>query len=191
MCNNEVHELLIQEGQVHCIFGNKQIQDPRNPRRYFCCDSMRLIKDKLLVCKNCGQVQDYLTVDEYADFYESRNKTKRKSVYHRKYHIINVMNDIAQINSIQIGYCNRENILRIFKLIDNVTPEVNNFDRKRLISVNFTIKQLFDILGTEYKIIPLTRIKYTLKYYENWWERVYALIKTNVDRLISQNLDRK
>ena len=78
------------------------------------------------------------------------------------------------INSIQIGYYNRENILRIFKLIDNVTPEVNNFDRKRLISVNFIIKQLFDILGIEYKIIPLTRIKSTLKYYENWWERVHA-----------------
>ena len=86
---------------------------------------------------------------------------------------------------------NRENILRIFKLIDNVTPEVNNFDRKRLVSVNFLIKQLFDILGIEYKIIPLTWIKNTLKYYENWWERVYALIKANVDLLISQNLDRK
>ena len=79
------------------------------------------------------------------------------------------MDNIAQINSIQIGYYNRENILRIFRLIDNVTPEVNNCDRKRLISVDFIIKQLFDILGIEYKIIPLTRIKNTLKYYENWW----------------------
>ena len=33
---------------------------------------------------------------------------------------MNVTNDIAQINSIQIGYYNRENTLRIFKLIDNV-----------------------------------------------------------------------
>ena len=140
---------------------------------------MRLIKDDLLVCKNCGQVHDYLTADEYVEFYESRYKIKRKSVYHRKYHIMNVTNDIAQINSIQIGYYNRENILRIFKLIDNVTPEVNNFDRKRLISVNFIIKQVFDILGIEYKIIPLTRIKNTLKYCENWWERVYDLIKTD------------
>ena len=181
MCNKEVHELLIQEVQVNCIFCNKQIQDPCKPRRYFCCDCMRLIKDDLLVCENCGQVHDYLTADT----------KKRKSVYHRKYHIMNVINDIAQINSIQIGYYNRENILRIFKLIDNVTPEVNNFDRKRLISVNFLIKQLFDILGIEYKIISLTRIKNTLKYYENWWERVYALIKANVDLLISQNLDRK
>ena len=152
---------------------------------------MRLIKDKLLVCKNCGQVHDYLTADEYVDFYENRYRIKRKSVYHRKYHIINVMNDIAQINGIQIGYYNRENILRIFRLIDNVTPEVNNFNRKRLISVNCIIKQLFDILGIEYKISPLTRIKNTLKYYEVGWERVYSLIKADISRLVSQNLDRK
>ena len=128
MCNKEVYELLIQEGQVNCVFCNKQIRDPSKPRRYFCCDSMRLIKDKLLVCKNCGQVNDYLTAGEHGDLYENRHKIKRKSVYHRKYHIINVMNDIAQINSIQTGYYNRENMLRIFKLIDNVTPVVNNFD---------------------------------------------------------------
>ena len=81
-----------------------------------------------------------------------------------------------------------ECILRIFQLIDNVTHQLGV--RKRLISVNFIIKQLFDILGVEYKIIPLTRIKNTLRYYEVWWEKVYGLIKTDVDRLVSQNLDR-
>ena len=116
---------------------------------------------------------------------------KRKSVYHRKYHILNVINDIAQNNNIQVGYYNREKILRIFRLIDQVTPEVNNFGQKRLISVNFIIKQLFDILGVEYKIIPLTRSKNTLRYYKNWSERVYSLIKADIKRLISQNLNRK
>ena len=38
---------------------------------------------------------------------------------------MNVMNDIAQKDNIQIGYYNRENILRIFKLIDQLSPEVN------------------------------------------------------------------
>ena len=156
MCNKEVHELLIQEDYVNCVFCNKQIQDPGKPKRYFCCDSMKLIKDNLLVCKNCGQVHDYLTADEYVDFYENRYRIKRKSVYHRKYHIINVMDNIAQTNG----------------------------------SVNFIIKQLFDILGVEYKIIPLTQIKNTLRYYEVWWEKVYGLIKTDVDRLLSQNLER-
>ena len=64
-------------------------------------------------------------------------RMKRKSVYHKKYHIINVMDNIAQINGIQIGYYNKEKILRIFRLIDNVTPQFNNFRRRRLISVNF------------------------------------------------------
>ena len=141
---------------------------------------MTLVKDGCLVCINCGQVYDYLTADEYVDFYENRHKIRKGSVYHRKYHI-NVMNDIAQKNNIQIGYYNRENIPRIFKLIDRVSPEVNDIGRKRLISVNFIIKQLFDILGIEYKFIPLTRSKTTLKYYSQWWEKVYALIKDDIN----------
>ena len=38
----------------------------------------------------------------------------------------NVMNDIAQKNNIQIGYYNRENILRIFK-------RMTEFHRKLII----------------------------------------------------------
>ena len=79
------------------------------------------------------------------------------------------MNDIAQNNNIQIGYYNRENILRTFKLIDQFSPEVN-IGRRRMISVNFILKQLFDILGIGYKFIPLS----------HWWERVYALIKDDI-----------
>ena len=131
------------------------------------------------------------TDDEYVDFYENRHRIKRKSVYHRKYHILNVINDIAHDNNIQVGYYNREKILRIFRLIDQVIPQVNNFRRRRLISVNFIIKQLFDILGVEYKIIPITQSKNTLRYYENWRKRVYILIKADISRLVSQNSDRK
>ena len=95
---------------------------------------MRLIKDGFIVCKNCGQVHDYLTADEYVDFYENRHRIKRKSVHYRKYHILNIINDIAHDNNIQVGYYNREKILRIFRLIDQVIPQVNNFRRRRLIT---------------------------------------------------------
>ena len=66
-----------------------------------------------------------------------------------------------------------------------VSPEVN-IGRRWMISVNFILKQLFDILGIEYKFIPLTQSKITLKYYNQWWQRVYDLIKDD-----TQNLDRK
>ena len=88
---------------------------------------------------------------------------------------MNVMNDIAQKNNIQIGYYNRENILRIFKLIDQLSPEVN-IGRRQIIIVNFILKQLFNILGIEYNFIALTRSKNTLKYSGQRWERVYAFL---------------
>ena len=182
----EIHLELIKDDYVQCPLRFEHLVEAKSIRMR-CCKNMKLIKDKLLVCENCGQVHDYLTADEYVDFYENKHKIKRKSVYHRKYHILNVINDIAQNNNIQVGYYNGEKILRIFRLIDQVTPEVNNFSRKRLISVNFIIKQLLHILGIEYKFIPLTRSKNTLKYYEDWWERVYSLIKDD----ISQNLGQR
>ena len=43
------------------------------------------------------------------------------------------MNDIAQKNSIQIGYYNREKILRIFALIDQAAKQVDT-ERKRMVS---------------------------------------------------------
>ena len=78
------------------------------------------------------------------------------------------MNDIAQKNNIQIGYYNREKILRIFRLIDQNSPEVN-IGRKRMISVNFILKQLFDI-----------KLK-TLNYYNQWWVQIYDLIKEDIN----------
>ena len=104
------------------------------------------------------------SANEFVDFYENMHRIRKKSVYHRKYHILNVMNDIAQKSSVQIGYYNRKKILRIFSLIDQVTPELDT-GRKRMISVNFILKQLFDILGIEYKFIPLTKSKKALMYY--------------------------
>ena len=80
---------------------------------------MKLVKEGYLVCINCGQIHDYLTADEYVDFYENGHRIRKRLVYHRKYHIMNVMNDIAQKNNIQIGYYNREKIPGIFRLTNS------------------------------------------------------------------------
>ena len=91
MCTKEIHQKLIQEEDaVICIFCCKQIQDPGRPKTYFHCGNMNIIQDRYLVCKNCGQVHEYFAC-EYVDFYENRHRIKKKSVYHKKYHILNVM----------------------------------------------------------------------------------------------------
>ena len=125
-------------------------------------------------------MHDSLTADEYVDFYESRHKIRKKSVCHRKYHIMKVMNDIAQKDNIQIGYYSREKILRVFRLIDQNLPEVN-IGGKCMISVNFILKQLLDISGIEYKFIPLTKSKKALNYYSQWWAQIYDLIKDDIN----------
>ena len=75
---------------------------------------MELWEDKQLV-DNIDYPQDspYFSAPEYFDFYGNRHRIRKKLVYHRKYHIINVMSDIAQKNNIQIGYYNRE-LLRYY-----------------------------------------------------------------------------
>ena len=177
-CNRVIHKALKE--YVNCPFCYKQINQP-TPKKDTCCSVSELINDNnVIVCQKCGTLDHYKPAPEFIDFYENRYRIKRKSVYHRKYHIINVMNDIAQTNGIQIGYYNRENILRIFKLIDNVTHQPG-VRRKRLISVNFIIKQLFDMLGIEYKFTPLTKSKKTLNYYSQWWAQIYDLIKEDIN----------
>ena len=109
------------------------------------------------------------------------HRIRNKSVYHGKYHILNVMNDIAQKNRMQIGYYDREKILRIFKLIDQVASEVDTH-RKRMVSIKFILKQLFDILGIKYKFIPLTKSKKTLNYFNLWWKRVYRSMQSDINR---------
>lgn len=51
-----------------------------------------------------------------------------------------------------------------------------------MVCIKFILKQLFDILGIEYKFIPLTKSRRTLNYYSLWWERFYRLIEDDINR---------
>lgn len=146
-----------------------------------CCDHPKVTIDCFKrVCTNCAFMHGYKSANEFVDFYQNKHRIRKKFIYHRKYHIWNDTNDIAQTNSIHVGYYNREKILRICKLIDKVAPEVNT-GQKRIISISFILKQLFDILGIECKFIPLTKSKKTFKYYVDWWAQIYDLIKDNIN----------
>ena len=86
-CNFGIHEGIIDLGEVICPFCNDQIDDVVK-RNDFCCLKQNMIKDNgTTVCKTCGIVDSYNTVDEHIDFYENSRKIIIKSVYHRKYHI--------------------------------------------------------------------------------------------------------
>ena len=131
------------------------------------------------ICKECGVVNGYDAVPEYIDFYENKYKMRRNSVYIRKYHIVNTINDIAQDNNIQISNHDRNKILRIFQKLIRYYHKLT-VTETRMIGVKFILRRIFRILGTEYKCIPLSKSKKSLKFYNIWWKQIYKLIKDDI-----------
>ena len=111
-------------------------------------------------------------------------RIRKKSIYHRKYHIDNLMNIISFKNNIQVTQKQMNQIHKVFIEIDSVLHEVND-GRKRMISIKFIMKQLFKMLGLPYKDIQVTRSKRTLKYYKQYWGKVQSLIGDRIQSMIS------
>lgn len=92
-----------------------------------CCNHPNIIIDGFkIVCTNRGSVHGYKSGSYFVDFYGNTIRIRKKSVNHRKYHVLNVMNDISQKNRMQIGYYNREQILSIFALRHNELTQTGN-----------------------------------------------------------------
>ena len=70
-----------------------------------CCDEQELENiDGMNTCVNCGKIYGYDYAAEYFDFYDNMHKIRKESVYHRNYHIDNVMNIISFKNNIQFSH---------------------------------------------------------------------------------------
>lgn len=57
-------------------------------------------------------------------------------------------------------------------------PQVNE-STKRMISINYILRKLFEMLG-----LPYENIK-TLKY-NQWWNNVYGLIKDDIHKIVNK-----
>ena len=55
---------------------------------------------------------------EYVDFHENKYKTVKKSVYQRKYHLENLINDICSKYKLQISVRDLTKIYEILEEID-------------------------------------------------------------------------
>ena len=142
----------------------------------------RYLRDECLV--------DLFTVVEmqknnYIDFYKSRYKIRRKSVYHRKYHIQNVLIYLRQKFDIEMSYVEQQKIERIFNEISEVNDLVYD-KRKRMISVNYILRKLFSSMNKPFDITPMTKSKKTLKIYHEFWNKILSLKGDEIERIIKQ-----
>ena len=188
-CNSDIHDYL-KESEVVCPFCDQKLEDSnekpqdRLVKYYSCCDNQYIINDDgMLACLSCGVVQGYNYVKEYVNFYENIHRFIRKSVYHREYHINNILLNIEEKYNIEISNCQKQKIDAIYVEIGKVLNEVNG-TRKRMISVNFIMRKIFKMMGIPYKNIPISKSKKTLAFYDRYWVSIMSLIGCKIKSII-------
>ena len=184
MSCKEIHEELVNMEEVVCPFCNKQISK-HTKKTEQCCDQPEIVKDNTIVCKKCGTVQGYTPLIKFVDFYQNKHRFHRKSVYQRKYHIENIMNNIAVKNGFQITVKNRDKILRIFNEIGKAVKSVN-IDRKRMININFILKQIFRMLDLPFEKVKTSKSRKTLQSYELFWKDILSLAFDKIDVIVKE-----
>jgi len=183
-CNSKSHDELNNMEESTCPFCDRLLVEVDEVVESCCGEQDMENVNGMNVCINCGLVHGYDYVTEYFNFYENMHRIRRKSVYHRNYHIDNVINDISFKNNIYLTHNQRDQIHEVFIAIDSILHEVNH-DRKRVISIKFILKQLFKMLGLPFKCINVTKSKRTLTYYKQYWEKVQSLIGNEIQSMIN------
>ena len=171
LCNNEIHDELILLGNEICTFCDELLVK-HTVKITLCCENRNLIIDNSkIVCNNCGVLDGFAKLKEYIDYHENKFKIKRKSVYHRKYHIINKLDYLSQKYNIQITSNDREKMVQIFKEINKILPQINN-GRKRIININYILRIQFekiDIKGADQ--ISVSSSKKTISCNDIYWKK--------------------
>ena len=183
-CNSVIHYELKNMSEQMCPFCDRLLVEVNKVMEPCCSEQEIETVNGMNTCVNCGLVDGYDYAVEYFNFYENMHKIRQKSVYCRKYHIENVMNNISFENNTELTHGQRDRIYKVFVEIDSVLHEVND-GRKRMISIKFIMKQIFKMLGLPYKDIQVTKSKRTLKYYKRYWEKVQSLIGDRIQSIIS------
>ena len=173
ICNSQIHNDLIKMDESGCPFCDKLLVEGDEMVELCCSEPDMANKNGMNVCLNCGLVHGYEYSIKYLDFYENMYKIRRKSVYHRKYHIETVLNNICFKNRIDLTYNQRDCIYRVFAEISNIIPTVNG-RRKRLISIKYIICRLFELLGFQFSI-EISKSQKTMDFYNRYWAKILEL----------------
>ena len=87
-------------------------------------------------------------MDQYIDYNENEFNIMRKISL-----IQNVIFDICSKDNMQITKIDKIKIFEIFYKIESVLPQING-DRKRMINIDFILKQILMMIRLQYKNIP-------------------------------------
>ena len=112
-CNFQIHDELKNMEESVCPFCN-QLLVKWDIESKLCCFEQNIENNNgMNVCLNCGSVHGYDYLNDFIDFHENILKIKKKSVYHRKYHIENVLYSICYGNRVELTHNQRDRIYKV------------------------------------------------------------------------------
>ena len=165
-CNSVIHDELKSMEESTCPFCDQQLVEVDEVVE-LCCDEQELENiDGMNTCVNCGKIYSYDYAAEYFvfDFYDNVYKIRRKSTYHRNYHIDNVMNSISFENNIQFTHEQINQIHKVFVEIDSVLHEVNDGRKRMIIIIIIIIKAYTALIQT---VLSALQFINSIKYNKN------------------------
>ena len=105
MCNKNIHDELIDIGESECPYCCNELLIKGDTSSDPCCDNEQIVNiDGIRVCVDCGIVHTFISKDDYIDFYENIYRIRRKSIYIRKYHIENSLNNLPINKRVELTY---------------------------------------------------------------------------------------
>ena len=186
-CEIGIHEAFIELKQNICPFCKQPLEDEKkrdNTEYYLCCDYQDIVIDNgSIVCRNCGIVRGYKKAKEFINFYENIYRIRRKSVYHRKYHLNNILMEMSLKQNIKFSIEQRNKILRIFFEIGVILDQIKG-ERKRMISLSFILVQMLRMMDLPFNKIQISKSKRTLNSYQEYWEKIMLLIGDKIENIL-------
>ena len=185
---NDIHSGLIDEGEVVCFMCSNKLIDiyptQENIKKCQECDSTTLIEvNGIIVCSECGNVDDYLMVLDVNLYGNCR--IRKRSIYQSRYYIQHLLNQISKKHRIQVPVRIRLLICKVIDLIRSSEEIMQG--RKRIISINYIIQQIFKRAGIAYDFIPQSKWKITRKKYNVFWHNV---MKSSIGCEIRQSVNK-
>ena len=184
MCDTTIHNELININEPTCPFCDKLLIKGDTTADQ-CCDNQQIDDiNGIQVCIDCGLVHSCLSKSDYIDFFENVYRIRRKSIYIRKYHIENIMNDLLLNQGVELTYDQRARIYKVFEHIGHILPQING-NRKRIISIRYILYNILEMMNLSYNI-DITKSKRTLAFYNRYWNQVMALIGDKIRSIIDK-----
>ena len=75
--------------------------------------------------------------------------------------------------------------MRIFDEIGKVVKSVN-IDRKRMININFILKQIFKMLDLPFEKVKTSKSRKTIAMYQQYWKDILALAFDKIDEIVKE-----